>query len=60
VVEIRKSDAIFLLAERNISEALLLDIIETRTIKYKDAARLWIFKSYPERNDKQPKEVSIA
>jgi hypothetical protein len=39
------------IAERNISEALLLDIIETGTIKHKDAARLWIFKSYPERND---------
>lgn len=38
------------MAERGISEALLLDLIETGEVRYKDAARLWIAKSYPERH----------
>jgi hypothetical protein len=39
------------MSERNISDALLLDLLETGTIKYKDARRAWIFKSYPDRED---------
>lgn len=39
------------MAERNISDALLLDLIETGEIRYKDAARMWIAKSYPDRED---------
>ncbi|MBI4290601.1 MAG: DUF4258 domain-containing protein [Betaproteobacteria bacterium] len=39
------------MAERNISEAQLLDLIETGDVRYKDAARLWIAKSFPERED---------
>ncbi|MDQ2693783.1 MAG: DUF4258 domain-containing protein [Pseudomonadota bacterium] len=39
------------MAERAIPEPLLLDLIETGTIKHKDARRLWIFKAYPDRQD---------
>lgn len=37
--------------ERDISEALLFDLIETGTVKHKDEQRLWIFKAYPDRSD---------
>jgi len=37
--------------ERSIDEALLLELIETGTAKYKDAARLWLFKAIAGRND---------
>ena len=39
------------MVERHISEALLLDLIETGEVRYKDATRLWIAKRYPERGD---------
>jgi len=39
------------MAERKIDEAMLLDLIETGEAKYKDEVRLWIFKSYADRND---------
>jgi hypothetical protein len=39
------------MAERTISESLLLDIIDTGTLKPKDAQRIWIFKGYPDRGD---------
>ena len=39
------------MAERGISEALLLDLIETGKAKHKDDTRLWLFKHYPERDD---------
>lgn len=37
--------------ERNISEAVLLDLLETGTVRYKDEARIWVFKHFPDRND---------
>lgn len=37
--------------ERNMDAALLLDLLETGTVKHKDAMRLWVFKAYAERND---------
>lgn len=37
--------------QRAISEALLQDLLETGTIKYKDAAHLWIAKSFDARTD---------
>jgi len=37
--------------ERGIDEALLLELIETGTAKYKDATRLWLFKAIAGRND---------
>lgn len=39
------------MVEREISEALLLDLIETGDTRYKDATRLWLFKHYPDRTD---------
>ncbi|MDP8568932.1 DUF4258 domain-containing protein [Methylophilus aquaticus] len=39
------------MSERNISESLILDLIETGEIRKKDEVRLWIFKSYTGRND---------
>ncbi len=37
--------------QRRISESLILDLIETGEIRKKDEVRLWIFKSYNDRND---------
>ncbi len=37
--------------ERHIDESLLLDLIETGTLKYKDDKRVWILKTYPARDD---------
>jgi Domain of unknown function (DUF4258) len=39
------------MAEREVSEALLLDLIETGDVRHKDETRLWIAKQYPERAD---------
>lgn len=39
------------MAERQLTEALLLDLIESGELRYKDVSHLWIFKAYPERND---------
>ncbi len=37
--------------DRGITEELLFDLIETGTVHHKDDIRLWIFKSYPDRDD---------
>lgn len=39
------------MAERNIPMSTILDLIETGEIRKKDNIRLWIFKSYSDRND---------
>ena len=39
------------MAQRAIDETLLLDLIDSGETRYKDAARLWIYKSYPGRDD---------
>lgn len=39
--------------ERQITEPLLLDLIETGIAKYKDDRHLWLFKTYLERSDNQ-------
>jgi hypothetical protein len=39
------------MVERSIDETRLLDLIETGETKYKDDVRLWIFKSYQDRDD---------
>lgn len=41
------------MAERDITETLLLDLIETGTLKLKDQEHGWIFKHYPSRQDNQ-------
>jgi len=37
--------------ERNITEELLLDLIEYGDIQFKDDRHGWFFKTYPNRND---------
>ena len=39
------------MAERNISEAMLLDVIDTGDTRYRDETHLWAYKSFPERVD---------
>ncbi|CBL44704.1 Hypothetical protein HDN1F_11210 [gamma proteobacterium HdN1] len=39
------------MAERNISEAEVLAVIDTGDTRYKDDTHLWAFKSFSERND---------
>jgi len=36
---------------RNMDDASVLDVIETGTVKYKDASHLWVFKSIAGRDD---------
>jgi Domain of unknown function (DUF4258) len=37
--------------ERHIDDARLLDLIDFGETRYKDTARLWIYKSYADRDD---------
>jgi len=37
--------------ERAISNAMLLDLVETGECREKDNRRLWLFKAFPERDD---------
>jgi len=37
--------------ERNMDDAVVLDVIETGRAKYKDASHLWLFKSVVGRHD---------
>jgi len=37
--------------ERGMDDALVLDVIETGTAKYKDATHLWLYKSVLGRRD---------
>jgi len=39
------------MVERGMDDALVLDIIETGIVKYKDASHLWLFKSVVGRDD---------
>lgn len=39
------------MAERQIDEETLADLIESGDVKYKDEQHLWIYKSYPARQD---------
>jgi hypothetical protein len=39
------------MAARGIDEALLRDIIEMGEVRHKDETRIWIAKSYADRND---------
>ncbi len=37
--------------ERNITEEIILDLVETGSTHYKDDKRLWIYKAYEDRDD---------
>ncbi len=39
------------MVERGIPEALLLEVIETGTLKHKDERHAWLFKHCPDRAD---------
>jgi len=39
------------MAEREISEELLMDLIDTGEVRHKDERRLWIAKRYESRTD---------
>jgi len=39
------------MAERNVSDAMLLEVIDFGEARYKDATHLWAFKEFPERHD---------
>lgn len=39
------------MAERNIDDALLLNVIDHGETKYRDATHLWAYKAFPERCD---------
>ena len=45
------SHAYVRMIERRISDALLLDFIESGETRYKDDTRLWIYKAYADRSD---------
>ena len=39
------------MTEREISEAMLLEVIDSGDTRYKDTTHLWAFKEFPERHD---------
>lgn len=39
------------MTEREISEAMLLEVIDFGDTRYKDTTHLWAFKEFPERHD---------
>lgn len=39
------------MVERNITEAMLIDILDHGETRYRDSTHLWAFKEFPERND---------
>lgn len=39
------------MSERDISEAMLLEVIDSGDTRYKDTTHLWAFKEFPERHD---------
>jgi hypothetical protein len=48
------------MAERGVTESLLLDLIETGEARYKDATRFWVAKHYAERDDNLVCAVAVA
>lgn len=39
------------MVERDISAAMLLDVVDSGETRHKDASHLWAFKEFPERQD---------
>jgi len=39
------------MAERNITELMLMDVIDLGETRYRDSTHLWAYKEFPERND---------
>ncbi len=39
------------MTERDISDAMLLEVIDSGETRYRDSSHLWAFKDFPERHD---------
>ena len=39
------------MTERDISEAMLLEVIDLGETRFRDSSHLWAFREFPERND---------
>lgn len=39
------------MVERDISDAMLIEVIDEGETRYRDATHLWAFKAFPERHD---------
>lgn len=39
------------MVERDIAEAMLIEVIDRGETRYRDSTHLWAFKEFPERND---------
>jgi hypothetical protein len=39
------------MAERMVSDVMLLEVIDHGETRYRDSTHLWAFKEFPERND---------
>lgn len=39
------------MVERDISDSMLLDVIDCGDTRYKDPTHLWAYKAFPERHD---------
>jgi hypothetical protein len=39
------------MAERNITEVMLMEVIDLGETRYRDSTHLWAYKDFPERND---------
>ncbi len=39
------------MAQREVSDAMLLDVLDQGETRYRDSTHLWAFKEFPERND---------
>jgi hypothetical protein len=39
------------MAERNITEMMLMEVIDSGETRYRDSTHLWAYKEFPERND---------
>jgi len=51
LLEVRLSQhARLRMVERDISEEIIIDLVETGATQYKDEKRLWIYKAYSDRN----------
>ena len=52
LLEIRLSHhAKIRMVERNITDEIIMDLVETGKTQYKDEKRLWIYKAYTDRDD---------
>ena len=39
------------MTERDVSDTMLMEVIDQGETRYRDSTHLWAYKSFPERND---------